>query len=365
MNVFVPSAAAVLTDSAGHGEGLIAWHVLDGLARRGHRLVVCAPRVELSAEPPFETIELGRGSRFESLAPFAYARAARRELDRARTRGRIDVVHWLYPAEDERLLFVPPRGLPFVVGPVFRAWPGDRTRPLRPGDAVRAALSPLARARRRASLRRAIVLAATPDARRGGRLLPPGVDADRFAPEPPRGETVLFVGRLDRRKGVPELLGAFAEVAAARPQARLVLAGDGPEREAVERRAAEPALAGRVAVLGAVPQARVPDLLRESALLCLPSHGEPYGMAILEAMAAARAVVATDAGGPRFLVGADGGRLVPVGDERALARSLAELLADPERLAETGRRNRERVERELSLERMLDRLEEVYAEVTA
>lgn len=365
MNVFVPSAAAVLTDSAPHGEGLIAWHVLAGLAERGHRLVVCAPRVELSAKPPFEVVELGGGSRFESIAPLAYARAARRQLERERARRPVDVVHWLYPAETHRALFVPPAETPFVLGPVFRSWPAGRRRSLRPGDAIRVAIAPIARARHRASLAHAAVLLATPDAGPEGTLVPPGVDASRFEPEPARGETILFLGRLSVSKGVVELLEAFAEVTTTLPKARLVLAGDGPEREALTRRAAELGLGDRVEVLGPVAHNRVPELVRAAAVFCLPSHGEPYGMAILEAMAAARAVVATDAGGPRFLVGDSGGRLVPVSDPAALARALAELLGDPTLLVEIGRRNRARVERELSLDRMLDRLEEVYAAVAA
>jgi glycosyltransferase involved in cell wall biosynthesis len=89
-------------------------------------------------------------------------------------------------------------------------------------------------------------------------------------------------------------------------------------------------------------------------------------MVVLEAMAAARAVVAADAGGPKFLVDPEhGGRLFPLGSVSGLGSALADLLADPTRLAEMGRFNRRRVEERFSLERFLDELESVYAEVTA
>lgn len=362
MRIFVPSAARVLTDGSGNGEGLIAWNVLRGLARRGHELVVCAPRVELASEPPFEVRELGAGSGLESVAPLAYARAARLEGAAARA----DVWHWLFPQLPEHVA-LPAGAAPLVVGPWFETWPNG-SRPRRPGDAVRAALGPYLSVRNRRALARGRLLVTTPAAaerfdRVATRLVPIGVDADAFAPTPPPADgPVLFVGRLVEAKGVRELLEAFALVRRELPAVRLRLAGEGPEREWVERRKGEADLAGAVELLGAVAPAAMAGLLREASLVCAPSHGEPYGMAILEAMAAGRAVVATDAGGPRFLVGPESGCLVPVGDAQALADALASLLRDPARLERAGRAARERVEQELSLERMLDSLEAVYAE---
>lgn len=363
MRIFFPSAAAVLADRSGHGEGLIAWNVLAGLAQRGHEVVVCTR--EPVEHAPFEVVPIGRGSRWESVAPLAYARQARRVFERLDALRRFDVVHWLYPGEPEQALFVPQPGTPFVVGPLFAAWGNGRRRPFRAGDAVRLALAPFELHRHGASLQAATVLLATPDARGHGRVLPPGVDLARFPVRPPSGETVAFVGRLERAKGVRELVEAAAHVVAERPSAHFVFAGEGSERGWIERRRAELGLGQVVSLLGRVPAEDVPELLARSALLCLPSHAEPYGMAALEAMAAGRAVVATNAGGVRFLVGEGGGCLVPVGDAAALAGALIELLGNPARLAAIGGRNRERVERELSLERMLDGLEDVYGQAVA
>jgi glycosyltransferase involved in cell wall biosynthesis len=354
MRIFVPSAAAVLTDTGLHGEGQIAWQVLSGLAARGHKVVACAPTVQLERTPPFRVLELGR-PRLESLHPYVYAARARRALHE---HGPFDVVHWLYPGESDQVLFTPPNGTPFVVGPMFAPWRTGRGRPFRAGDVARAALSPAERLLHRRALRAATVLLATPDARERGRVVSPGVDVSRFTPEPPTGETIAFVGRLERSKGVRELVRAFARVVEQRPEARLVVAGDGGERDWLERNASP-----QTSLLGGVPPEAVPGVLSRAALVCLPSHGEPYGMTVVEAMAAGRAVVATDAGGPRFLVPPGGGRLVPVGDADALATALVELLAEPATLAAMGRRNREHVERELSLERMLDQLESVYTEL--
>jgi len=310
-------------------------------------------------------VRLGSGSRLESIAPLAYASKARRALERLGARTPFDVVHWLFPGEPEEALFAPGDRTPFVIGPLFSRWTTGRGRRLQPGDAVKLALRPVERRRHRAALETATVLLATPDARNRGRVLAPGVDPARFRVTPAAGRSVAFVGRLERAKGVRELVEAFAGVVRAHPDATLVVAGDGSERTWIERRSVELGIVESVRLLGRVPADDVPAVLSEAAALCLPSRGEPYGMAVLEAMAAARAVVATDAGGPRHIVPADGGRLVPVGDAEALSQALISLLDDPCELAAMGLRNRQRVERELSVGRMLDRLEDVYAEVAA
>ncbi len=89
-------------------------------------------------------------------------------------------------------------------------------------------------------------------------------------------------------------------------------------------------------------------------------------MVVLEAMAAGRAVVTPARGGPRFLLAHDGGdaQLVSSNDEDALAAALAGLLADEDRLARIGRRNRERFEATFTLDRMLDELESIYQDAT-
>lgn len=372
LRIAVPSAAALLTDSAPHGEGLIGWSLLQGLAARGHELVVWTREAKLESAPPFELVELGRTSVRESLEPLAYARATRREIERLGGRRRFDVAWWLYPGEPDNL-FVPPRGLPLVVGPVLALWPGGYKRPFRAGDLLRAAATPLyARARRAMSSATSTLLLATPDAcgtpmPAGARVVPIGIDRRRFqASAPANAERVAFVGRLDEEKGVRELVEAFALVRAARPRASLVLAGDGPQRGWIESRARELGLNGSLTLLGAVGREAVGDVIADSSLVCVPSHGEPYGMAVLEAMACGRAVVATDAGGPRFLVDrSQGGRLVAPGDVPALAAALAELLADPAELARMGSFNRRRVEAELGLEQTVDAIEAALAEAAS
>jgi glycogen(starch) synthase len=173
------------------------------------------------------------------------------------------------------------------------------------------------------------------------------------------------VGRLDRSKGVTELLEAFDSVRAALPDAQLRLVGEGPEASRLEQRVGQLGARGSVELLGPVPHGEIPRLLAECSLMCLPSRGEPFGMAILEAMAAGRAVIAGDQGGPRHLVHPDGGIRVAPGDVPALAAALRALLGDRSRLEAMGAFNRERVEREFSWSVVIDALERVYADAAA
>lgn len=145
------------------------------------------------------------------------------------------------------------------------------------------------------------------------------------------GSTLLTVCRLVPWKGVDGLIDALTEL----PRTRLVVAGDGPMRAALEQRASAKGLAERVTFLGNVPRGAVSSLLRQATLFVLNSTYEGLPHVVLEAMAASVPVVASDAGGTGEVV--EHGRtglLFPPGDGTALVRCLRELLADPAR-AET------------------------------
>lgn len=179
--------------------------------------------------------------------------------------------------------------------------------------------------------------------RRGGvfpdRLVhvPHGIDTSDIAPGDGAGDGLLFVGRLTPEKGVHQLIDAVVR----HPELRLTILGDGPERAALSARAE--ATGGRIRVPGPVPKAEVVRAMRASRAVIVPSTWpENQPMAILEAMAAARPVVATDLGGSAELVhDGETGLVVPAGDVAALGAALTRLAGDPalaERLGRAGRR---------------------------
>jgi glycosyltransferase involved in cell wall biosynthesis/GT2 family glycosyltransferase len=213
------------------------------------------------------------------------------------------------------------------------------------GALVRAAA---ARAERVVTLTSSAARELDPGGRLGARLtvIPAGVDLERFAPAGPPSQPseVLVLGALVAWKR-PEL--ALEAVALARrrlPELRVRLAGARVGRSAdlvtrLRARAAQPDLAGAVEFAGQLDD--VPGALARASCLLHCAEREPYGLAVVEALAAGRPVVAPAAGGPAEIVDGGGGRLYRPGDARAAADALVEVLADPElaqRLGAEGRR---------------------------
>jgi len=139
-----------------------------------------------------------------------------------------------------------------------------------------------------------------------------------------------MVGRFHPVKGHAEMLDIFARIVSAIPEARLVLVGDGPTREAMEHKAAALGLSDKVSFLG--QRSDIPELISCFDVLALPSRSEGLPIAAIEAMAAARAVVAFRVGGVGDIV-QDGrtGCLAAPGDVSAFADAVVSLLNDPER----------------------------------
>jgi glycosyltransferase involved in cell wall biosynthesis len=153
----------------------------------------------------------------------------------------------------------------------------------------------------------------------------------------------LFVGRLRIRKGVEVLLEAMRGLR----EARLVVAGDGEHREALERRAAELNLGSAVRFLGRCDAGRVRGLLRGARALVVPSIYEGMPLVVLEAMEAGLPVIASRVSGiPEVVADGQTGWLVPPEDPERLADALAAALADPEEAQRRGAAGRRRVDDE-------------------
>jgi len=174
-------------------------------------------------------------------------------------------------------------------------------------------------------------------------------------------EVVLWVGRLDPVKGLDHLLTAFEHVAAER-NAHLLLAGEGPLCDHLAKRITSLSLSDRVHLLGA--RRDVPSLLRTADVFVFPSRTEGLPNALLEAMAAGCAIVATDVPGcGDLIVHERTGLLVPYGDTSALADSVVRVLGDRSLAAELGRNAWREVSQHWHLRETFERYAAVYAEV--
>jgi glycosyltransferase involved in cell wall biosynthesis len=151
------------------------------------------------------------------------------------------------------------------------------------------------------------------------------------------------------------------------PEARLLIVGDGPERATLRRQTQQVGLQHRVMFAGQIDDEyeRV-DIVRASDLALLPSYGEALPMALIEASACARPVVATDVGGVREVV-SDGvsGTLIPAGEITAIADALVELLKDRELRGRMGQAGRTLMQERFNMYGWARRLTDIYIEATS
>ncbi len=176
--------------------------------------------------------------------------------------------------------------------------------------------------------------------------------------DPPR---LLCLGRLVPEKGFDVAVSAFARVHPRFPHARLTIAGDGPEREALEALAVKLGVRDRTEFLGMVSPSRVPDLLAAATVVLMPSRREGLPLVAVEAAFAARPVVATPVGGlPEVVVDGETGRLVAVDDPATLAEVVTELLHEPDRVADLGTRARHRAFDRFGLTACVQRYDGLY-----
>lgn len=382
LTVFIAHPSELLTDHLPHGDGLVSFAFLSRLAARGHEVHVAAQRVDIRRPLPpslhvYVLMPRSDTSLFDRLAFMVRMRALFHRLSRRRA---FDVVHQMNPVFTGLSLALLGARPPLVLGTFVPRWQagadGAADRAPVVGWRVRLKQRVLqALARVQQSQAAALLIASpaalsrivAPAAQRSRVFeVPHGIDLQGFQPRtaPPARPSILFLANVIRRKGIFTLLEAFDLVARALPEAELVIAGAGGDASTVAAMvAARPDL--RIQLLGRVERAEVPRLMREHAVYCLPSYGEPFATTILEAMACGVPIVATRAGGMPHLVDDAGGRLVPPRDPAALAAALVEVLRDVALQDAMGRHNRARVEREFEVERSVDRLEHAYDAVVA
>jgi glycosyltransferase involved in cell wall biosynthesis len=175
----------------------------------------------------------------------------------------------------------------------------------------------------------------------------------------PTDTLLACVARFHPVKDHAMLIRAFARIAPQFPQAKLLLAGEGPLRESLEQQVAQAGIAEQVRFLGV--RRDVPQLLAAVDAFALTSVSEAASLTVLEAMASRLPVVVTAVGGnPEMVRDGIDGDLVPRGDDAACAEALARLLADPALGRKRGEAGRERVEERYRLADTIERYHQLY-----
>lgn len=194
-----------------------------------------------------------------------------------------------------------------------------------------------------------------------------GIDTNLFTPQHDAMEGPPVIGtvaRLAPEKDQKTMLAAFRYVLDEVPDARLILAGDGPCAKELCAEAGKLGLDGRVDFLGQC--SNIPEVLRRMSIFTLSSTTEGLSMTVLEAMASGLPIIATDVGGNRELVQPPQcGLLVPADDPRALGRAYIELLRDPARRSQMGAASRARAVEQFSLNHTIAEYTKLYDQLTA
>jgi phosphatidylinositol alpha-mannosyltransferase len=337
-------------------------HLYEGLRARGHDVRILTASHGLQRSSEGDVIRIGKGFSVPANGSMGtltfspdYVRKVRAVLDREQ----FDLLHFHEPFVPF-LTLVTLRASQSVNVATFHAYSG-----FAPGyQAVARALRPAAR---NLHGRIAVSAAARHFADRylpgDYRVIPNGVDVDRFARAVPLARwqdgtpNILFVGRLEERKGLLYLLRAFRAVRRTGVEARLLVVGVGPqdrearllvvgtgpqEREA--RRYVATRRLGGVEFLGRVSDTEKIQLFRTADVFCSPATGrESFGIVLLEAMAAGAPIVCSDIHGYKGVVKRDEqSLLVPPGEVQPLADALLRLLGDPGLRARMGQAGRER-----------------------
>jgi len=206
--------------------------------------------------------------------------------------------------------------------------------------------------------------------RKTTRVIPFGVNIDEYTPRglPHRDERVLtiaFVGRMLPAKGLDILAEALSMLSS--ESWKLLVVGDGVEREPFARRLNELNLNERTEFTGAIKYDEMPRLFERMDLLVLPTHTtkrvrEQFGRVLIEAMASGVPVLGSTCGAIPEVIG-DAGLVVPEGDAEALAAAIRQLLASGDLRRQFARAGRERVERHYSWERVATQMYELFRDV--
>lgn len=312
----------------------------DALIAMGNHVSVLAPADDLSGLPSYVVAVTGRTLPVPyngSVSRIAFGPMAVARVRRWLREGRFDVLHVHEPTVPS----LPMLALLAARGPIVATFHTAKPRSRMLG-AAQGMLQPMLE---KVSGRIAVSAAARKLQVRhldGGAVeIPNGVNVARFAAAQPlpgwpgRGGAIGFLGRFDEpRKGFPVLLTAFEQLAAERPELRLLVAGPGDADEVLDGLPA--GLRRRVVMLGRVSEADKASMLRSVDVYAAPNlGGESFGIILTEAMAAGTAIVASDLEAFRGVL--DDGRtgvLFPTGDPAAMAAALGALLDDPDRRAE-------------------------------
>lgn len=194
-------------------------------------------------------------------------------------------------------------------------------------------------------------------------VVPPGIDPSwlEVKRNPASSPEIIFWGRVEDEKGIPDLLRAFKYVVTQIPTARLTVAGEGHRLGGYQQLTRELKIESNVTFTGWLAVADIQALAAKSHVGVFPSHIESFGLAVAEALATGLPVVATQAGAlPEIVEDGVTGTLVPVEDITKLSRAIINVLEGEPKYRQMAERGRDTVRQHFSWDATADKIIEIY-----
>ncbi|WP_016951922.1 glycosyltransferase family 4 protein [Anabaena sp. PCC 7108] len=347
LSIFVHSASEYLTNYESHGDGLICFSLLNGLARRNHDIFAYTNYAAISQEDPHLQVQPGGRHRvpFDSLAFWEHSWRADNWLENLSHKHDIDIVWRMHPYGTGCPTVPKTLGKPLVVGPLFYNWPENEAMRAKPrfGIGIEKFVRPLAEQGWHRTLQAAslIICATSKHAESIQNQFPQAkVLCLPVIVDPPISDLpsireitdkslpfhLLFVANLLPNKNPLIFCQAVKLLRDHGINVKATLLGDGSERSNIEAFRTSEKLEDTIYLQGKVPNNEVYNYLQNADLLISTSLGEPYGRSIVEAMSMGTPCICHDSGGPAEIIENEvDGLLVKELTSKAFADAIAQI----------------------------------------
>ena len=378
--ILVPSASHLLTDHLLSSEGISCYNLFQKLEKFGYHFEAISAQVNI--KKPLKNVTVHQTGSFETSPTsnpiekyLSHTEVLIRSYQKSQEilqKQKIDIVHHMLPAVynqtfDLLIILTKNRGQPFVLGPISaHVYP-------RPIDEK--TLSKLTSMLHRKTIQNCDILITVTDQVKtlyskvfdAEKIwtIPLGVDTNLFVPPKKVFQKdnyeILFAGYLYKLKGVEYLIRAMQIVAKEHRGVKLRIVGNGPDKPRLKRLAETLRIGDNVIFEGLVPHMQMPRYYQRCDVFCFPTLGEPFGKAVIEAMACAKPVIASSIGGPAEIIqNQKTGLLVPPAQPKILATRITELLADKTKIKQMGANARKTVIEKYSWEKISETYHSMY-----
>jgi len=377
-HILISSAAYILTDHLISSEGTTCLQIMKNLTKRGIKFTAIGGYT--SIKKPSKNIKILsacsiRAFPYDNLikkysAHLQYITRSYLEASKILKTQKIDIIHHMFPAvygQTFSLLAIRERfSQPFIFGPVSAHF---TRRPL--DEKIISKVASILHFKTISKCSHLIAI--TEQVKRiYSKLLdedkisviPLGVDTKLFQPKEERTKEefeVLFTGSLYPLKGIEYLIKSMKHVICMQKRVKLRIVGEGPEKERLKFLIGKLGLRDKVIFEGFVPHDKIVKYYQNCDVFCFLTLGEPFGIAILEAMACGKPVIASKIGGPAEIVkDAETGFLVNPRDTETVAERIIQLIKDEKLRKKMGRKARKIVVEKYSLEKVSEEYYRLY-----